>query len=568
MIRQPICVFLGHVDHGKTTIQDFIKKTAIAKSEAGGITQAISSSTIKIDLLKKLCGDRLSKNLNITLPGILFIDTPGHAAFSNLRKRGGNLADIAILVIDANEGIMPQTAECIEILKTYKTPFIIALNKVDLIYGWKKHKENLLENLSLQNKDTAQVIETSLYNIVGKLFESGIESDRFDRVSDFTKQVAIVPCSGKTGDGIPELLMVLIGLAQKFLEKSLEIDENSAGKGTILEIRDEKGLGTALDAILYDGVIKQNDTIVIGNPGAAIVTKIRGIFSDSKKPMDKVQAAAGVRILANEVKNVISGVPFIVANNNLENAKNEVQSEVNEVFLETDGNGIVIKADSLGSLEALQILLHEKGIKIKNASVGKITKKDIADAKADSNEINRVILGFNVDKGEALEGVHVIVNNVIYKIIEDYEAWVELQKKKKEEKNLELLSRPAKIQIIRGCIFRQSNPCVVGVKVLAGKLKNDVDLIKKDGSKAGHLKSMQKKRENVEEALKNEEVAISIPGVTGGRQILEEDILFVDITENEFKELKKFKKLISQDEIEALKELAEIKRKENAVWGI
>lgn len=569
MIRQPICTFLGHVDHGKTTIQDYIRRSAIAKSEAGGITQAISSSTIRMDTLKNICGHLLSKNLNITLPGILFIDTPGHAAFSNLRKRGGNLADIAILVINVNEGIMPQTKECIEILKMYKTPFLIALNKIDLIYGWKRNKDNLLENLSLQQKDPMHVLETSLYNIVGKLYEMGFESDRFDRVSDFTKQIAIVPCSGITGEGIPELLMVLIGLAQKFLEKNLDIDENSPGKGTILEVREEKGMGTALDSILYSGVLTQNDVIVIGNPeGESIVTKVKGIFSDGKRPLEKVYAASGIQIIASDIKNVVSGVPFIVANSNLEEAKEDMKSEVKEVLLETDEEGIVVKADSLGSLEALIILLHEKNIKIKKASVGKITKKDIADAKADTELFNRVILGFNVEPVKAQEGLNIITNKVIYKIIEDYLAFIELKKKELEAQSLQSMIKPAKMVIIRGCIFRQSNPCVVGVRILGGKLHSDVDLIKKDGSKSGHLKSMQKERETVEEAVKNDEVAISLPGITGGRQVLEDDILYVDITENQFRELKKFKKLLSSEEIEVLKELSEIKRKVNPVWGI
>ncbi len=567
MIRQPICLFLGHVDHGKTTIQDFIRRTAIAKSEAGGITQAISSSNIRIDTLKKICGTVLSKNMNITLPGILFIDTPGHAAFSNLRKRGGNLADIAVLVIDANEGVMQQTKECIEILKTYKTPFIVALNKIDLVHGWKKNSDKLLESLEKQHAETRQVIENSLYGVVGKLFEFGLESDRFDRVSDFTKQVAIVPCSGKSGEGIPELLMVLIGLAQKFLEKNLEIDEKSPGRGTILEIREEKGVGTALDAILYDGIISQNDTIAIGNPGGPVITKVRGIFVEGKKPLNKAHAATGIRIIANDVKEVVAGAPFAVANKNLEKIKEQLQQELDEVLLETDAEGVVVKADSLGSLEAMIILLHEKGIKIKNASVGKITKKDLADAKADNEVLNRVLLGFNVEKAES-DGVKVITNNVIYKIIEDYNSWIVLQKKKAEESKLESLTRPAKIQVIRGCIFRQSNPCVLGVKVLGGKLSSDVDLIKKDGSNAGHIKSMQIEKETVDKAEKGDEVAISLPGITGGRQVLEEDTLYVDITENEFKELKKFKKLLSKDEIDTLKEFAEIKRKVNPAWGI
>ena len=143
-------VVLGHVDSGKTSILDKIRGTGVQGREAGGITQAIGASIIPIETIKKICGKLLdSLNIKLTLPGLLFIDTPGHAAFVNLRKRGGNLADIAILVININEGLMPQTIESINILKQYKTPFIIAVNKIDLVNGWRSQKEkSLLKSIS------------------------------------------------------------------------------------------------------------------------------------------------------------------------------------------------------------------------------------------------------------------------------------------------------------------------------------------------------------------------------------------------------------------------------------
>src|SRR3989344_1203830 len=149
MIRQPIVSILGHVDHGKTLLLDRIRGSAVAAKEAGGITQAIGASIIPIETIKKICGKLLdSLNIKLTLPGLLFIDTPGHAAFVNLRKRGGNLADIAILVININEGLMPQTIESIEILKAYKTPFIIAANKIDLQDGWRKKEGAIVKNIA------------------------------------------------------------------------------------------------------------------------------------------------------------------------------------------------------------------------------------------------------------------------------------------------------------------------------------------------------------------------------------------------------------------------------------
>lgn len=574
-IRSPICTVVGHVDHGKSSILDKIRGTCIVASEAGGITQCISSTLVPLSIIQNICGGLLKKlNLKFTIPGILFIDTPGHAAFTNLRKRGGNLADIAILVIDINEGIMPQTIECIEILKQYKTPFVIALNKIDLIPGWRENKETLLlQNIQNQAESVKQQIDNKLYDLVGRLYELKIPSERFDRVEDYTKQVAIIPLSANTGDGLPELLMVITGLAQRYLENSLKIEVAGPAKGTILEVKEEKGLGTTLDVIIYDGTLKQNDQIVIGNLTTPIVTKIRALLhpidlkSSKFKPVKEVHAACGIKISAPDIENVIAGMPLRSVDNNLEQAKEEIQKEIKEVIIETDNEGVVIKADTLGSLEALIGLLKAKSIKIKKASVGDISKKDMAEATAEKEPLNKVILGFNVKKIETQE-VKIITHDVIYRIIEDFEKWVEEETKKQEAKELENLVKPCKIHIMSGYVFRQNNPAVVGVEVLGGTLYNDTPLMKINGDKASAVKSMQSEGENIDHAEKGKEVAVSIPHLTVGRQIHEEDILYSDLPEEDFIKLKKLKKYLSKDEIGVLKEISEIKRKDNPVWGV
>ncbi len=568
MLRQPICVFMGHVDHGKTAIADKIRHTAVVKQEAGAITQMISSSAVSLETIEKITKGLIQAK-NIKVPGLLFIDTPGHAAFTHLRKRGGSLADLAVLVIDVLQGVQAQTIECIEILKQYKTPFVIALNKIDMISGWRP-QENLgmLQDIDSQNERTKSLFETKLYETVGKMYELGFVCDRFDRVNDFTKQVAIVPTSAETGEGIPELLMMLIGLAQRFLEDRLQLSDEC--KGTVLEIKEAKGVGTTIDAIIYDGTIKANDTIVIGSMGEPIVTRVKALFLEEKgklKGVKEVSAAAGVKISAPDAENVLAGMPFRTSGKDLEATKEEVQSEVEEVIIETDEDGVVIKAESLGSLEALSGLVRQEGIPVKKATVGEITKKDIADAASTDDPLNKIILGFNVKPAEAGE-VKVITSDVIYKILEDFKGWLEAKKKQREKDELEALTKPAKMRLIRGCIFRQNNPAVVGVEILAGKLKKDVDLIKLDGSNAGHIKSMQKEQEEVAEAKRGDQVAISLPGITAGRQIKEDDIFMVDIPENDFRKLKEKKKLLKPEDLELMKELAEIKRKGNPVWGI
>lgn len=562
---------MGNVDSGKTKTLDTLRKTAVVESEPGAITQMISSSAISLKTIEKICGNLL-KAKNISIPGIVFIDTPGHAAFSNMRKRGGNLADIAILVIDINEGVKPQTEECIAILKKYKTPFVIALNKIDLLMGWRAaQSSSVLDMIGKQSSQVQTLFETRLYEIVGKLYELGIQADRFDRIDDYTRTVAMIPYSAKAGEGIPELLMVLIGLAQKFLEENLRASLDGPAKGTVLEVKEEAGLGTTLDVIIYEGKIKVNDPIIIGGLFEPIVTKVRGLFLPDEKnkfsPVKEVVAAAGVKILAVGIKDVVSGMPLFVIHKNEKELREKIQEEVDEVVVETDGDGIVVKADTLGSLEAVVSMLREKEIPIKKASVGSITKKDLAAASSAVDPLQRVILGFNVE-GEKQKDVKIISHNVIYQLIDDFEAWIAAQKKKEEEKELLDLVRPAKVKYLRGCTFRQNNPCVIGVEVLAGTLHSDVDLIKENGDVVGHVKTVEYERESIKEAERGKQVAISLPGVTAGRQIQEESILYVDMHEENFKKLKEFKKLLKNEEIQVLKELAEIKRKTNNFWGV
>ncbi len=582
-IRQVIIVMQGHVDHGKTAILDRIRGTSIVQTEAGKITQAIGASIIPLEIVKKICGDLLTKlKLDFTIPGLLFIDTPGHAAFTNLRKRGGNLADIAILVINITEGFKEQSLECIEILKQYKTPFIIAANKIDLIQGWQTKDKLLLDTIKEQGQKIQEILDKKLYEIVGKLSELGFNSERFDRVEDYTKQIAIVPTSAETGDGIPELLMVISGLAQRFLEKGLKYDSECGAKGTILEVKEGKGVGNVIDVIIYDGKLKVNDTIIVGTLDEPIVTKVRALFEpkalaemrDKKskfKSVKEVHAATGVRISAPDLDKAVAGMPVLVTSD-VEKAKEEIKKTVQEVLIDTDKGGIIVKADSLGSLEAVVNLLKEKKIPIKRATIGDIQKKDMQEALtiAEEDPTKSVILGFNVkdNSGICYDEVKVIVHDVIYKLIEDFDKWQEELKKRLEEKEMEALVMPCKIQIMKGYIFRQNNPAVVGVDVLEGVIKPGIPLMKKDGKEITEIKSIQLEQENVSKAEKGKQVAISLPNVTVGRQINEGDVLYSAITDKDFRKLKDLKKNLKREEITLLKEIAEIMRKIEPMWGV
>ena len=585
MLRKPIITILGHVDHGKTKLLDTIRRTTVVDRESGAITQAIGASIVPIETINRLCGDLLKAlNMKLKLPGLLFIDTPGHAAFTNLRKRGGNLADIAILVIDINEGFMPQTLEALEILKKSKTPFVVAVNKIDIVSGWKEQKMPLLQSIASQGQVTQELLDKKMYEVIGKFYEMEFEAERFDRVEDPAKQLSLVPICAKSGEGIPELLMVVSGLVHRYLEKNLNVHREGAAKGTILEVKEDKGLGTTLDVILYDGSLKVNDTIVIGAIGEPLVRKVRALFEpeELKEMRDKkgkfrsvkeVYAATGVKIAAPDLKEVVAGMPIRVAID-VDEMKKEVQSEVDEVLIETDDDGIIIKADTLGSLEAMVTLLRDRKIAIRKATIGEISKKDIIDAQANAekNVLDAVLLGFNVnilsDAESYLVGkeVTVLTNTVIYRLIEDFEVWLDQMTKKLAAKDKEKLIPAVKMEIMKNHTFRQSNPAIVGMDI-TGSAKRGMPLMK-DGKKITSIKSMKDNKDNISEVKGPKQLAVSLDGVTMGRQLNEGDVLYSFLSETEFRQLKELKQHLSKDEISVLKEIAVIMRKSNPVWGV
>ena len=573
-IRQPIITVVGHVDHGKTRTLDAIRSTSVFEKEAGGITQKISFTSFPSDILKEKCSGLLEQfKIKLEIPGFLFIDTPGHAAFSNLRKRGGALADLAILVVDINDGFMPQTEESLQILKDNKIPFIVAINKIDSVAGWNELPGTMMQMIEKQPAHVRQDFENKLYKIIGSLSVHGFDSDLFFRVTDFTKQIALVPISAKKKYGISEMLVMLSGLAQRFLKGKLEVGKET--KGTVLEVKKEKDM-TYVEAIVYDGAIKIGDTLVIAGLERPVVTKLRALFEAQPlkgfKSVQKVTAAAGVRMQFTDSSSVLAGMPFVVAKSSeIKKLEGELQKEVERSII-TDDEGIVAKADSLGSLEALIILLKKSNIKVSKVGIGSISKIDavMASSNLEQNPLDAVVVGFNVEMNEEVkneEKVKLIVNDVIYRLIEDIEKWrIEREAELKREKAT-ALAMPSKLIVLR-YMFRQSKPAIFGVEVKGGKLRENVKLINSEGKSIDRLKGMQVKGKGVQEAKKGEEVAISLPSITYGRQVKEGDVLYTDLSEYDFKNLKGSKELLTYDEIKVLQELAEIKRKTKSTWGL
>ncbi|MEF8873851.1 MAG: translation initiation factor IF-2 [Candidatus Thermoplasmatota archaeon] len=580
-IRQPIVSVLGHVDHGKTTFLDRLRGTTVQEREAGAITQHIGATEIPLDALKEACSE-LGCNIDFSLPGLLFIDTPGHHSFINLRSRGGALAEMAVLVVDINDGFMPQSLESLDILKREETPFIVAANKLDKIPGWRSEDKPFVENLHDQSQDAKDRMTDALYEMIGDLYDRGFSSDRYDKVNDFSNNIGIVPMSALTGEGIEDLLMTLIGLAQTYLENELEVEEG-AGEATVLEVKEEVGLGTTLDTIVHEGVLRKNEKVVIGTRNEPIQTKIKSLMRP--KPMDEIRdpnerfgeveevgAAAGIKIVTPECEGVLAGAPILaVGDRDIEDVTDMVRKE-SQADIETEDEGVIIKADAIGSLEGLAYELEEAEIPLLKASVGDVSKKDVTDAVAIDDPLHRVILAFNVDilpdAEEELKEVDVEVfqNDVVYRLVEEYEEWKEEKESELEEKKREKVVHPVKIRILEDHVFRMSKPAVVGVRVLAGTLRPDRKLLKKDGETAGRIKSIRTGDQPLDSAEQGEEVAIAISGVTVGRQIEEGEELYIDIPEGDASELRDLD--LTYDEERILEEVRDIKQEGEPFWGL
>ncbi|MCL5789663.1 MAG: translation initiation factor IF-2 [Candidatus Thermoplasmatota archaeon] len=576
-VRQPIVGVLGHVDHGKTSLLDNIRGGVVAAREAGGITQHIGATEVPIQEIERICKDIIG-NRNFKIPGLLFIDTPGHESFSSLRIRGGSIADIAVLVIDVREGIMPQTRESLEVLKKFKTPFVVAANKVDLIEGFSGMKGAFIPTVKTLDPTKMEELDNRIFQLSSQLYREGFSADRYDRISDFTRNVAIVPLSAKSGYGVPDLLMVLSGLAQTFLESQLR-NEDETAEGTILEVREEKGMGEVSDAILYSGIIKRGETVLTvltGTVDGIKALKIKGIFKpkpldeirdprDRFIPVAEVKAASGIRILFQGEGGVIPGSPFKEASGDLITLKKSIEDAIKGSFRPTS-EGIVAKADTVGGLEALVYELGRINVPIKKAEVGPVSKRDFTDAITNSIPENRIIIAFNVpvDVKDDSE-VRVIENRIIYSIKDDLiKARDEIKQKELEGKR-KAMTFPCKLLIMEGNVFRISKPAIFGVRVIGGKLRVKTQLMKIDGSNVGPVKSIRTGEQSLEEAKQGDEVAIAMDGITIGRQLKEGDILYSDINERDFRILKEEE--LNGDEKMIMDEIKNLRRKESPFWG-
>ncbi len=460
------------------------------------------------------------------IPGLLFIDTPGHEAFSSLRQRGCQVADICVLIVDITQGVQPQTIEVINTLKSCKVPFVVALTKFDLIKGFNQSlsMKQILEEVDQNRTLFATEFNDKMYKIIGQLGELGFNSDRYDKVKDFTQEILLIPVSSKYKIGISELLLFLSGLSQRYLEKALTLTVEGNGKATVIEVKDEKGFGRTLDVILYDGVIKKNDSIKIESSKGIIITKVKMLLKpraltelrtskEKFENVDSVSAALGFKIVANDIEHVGSGDEIEVIS---EVQARELKTNVDLSYTKSE-NGIIIKVDVDGSKEPIIQLSRKNDVEIHSVNSGALTKEDLLESNLlkSRNYKYGAVFVFNQKVASDVElyaqdlGIKIFSSKVIYKIFEEYVAWIKKEEERIKEETLKSITYPAEFKILSQHIFRKSSPLVCGVEVIDGLLKPDSKIIQ-NGKVIGTLKRVQDNGKDIKEAKKGQSIAVSI----------------------------------------------------------
>jgi len=589
-LRQPIVVILGHVDSGKTSLADSLRGTGVQAREAGGITQEIGASFFPLETLKAISGPLMERaGADLQVPGLLVIDTPGHEVFSNLRMRGGSAADIAIVVVDVLKGLENQTLESIDILKQRRVPFLVALNKIDMIKGWRKESRGpLLEVMREQGPEWNDEFEERLYNVVGALTRLGFQSDAYYRVKDFKQQVSVVPVSARYKAGLPELLAVLIGLAQQFLKSKLQLIDREAGaRGIILEMQEEVGIGETANMILIEGSLKVGDNIALVRKDGTFRSKVKALFmpkplDEMRDPRDKftavpeVYAAAGVKLVSADLKGVVAGTSVASFRSEAEFAslKPELERELSNIVVKTENMGVIVKAGSVGGLEALLRMLEERSIPVREADIGDISKNDLVNAGVvrEHDPYLAAVLAFDSrmlpDAKEFAGDTPVFISKVIYEVIDNYVEWAAKKRAEDERTALSNITPPCEFKALPGNFFRNKDPAVFGIEILAGRLRPKVRLMDATGNELGTLEQIQDKGKAIPQAKLGDKVAISVRGPTLGRQVKENDILYTFPRSHEVKLLRsKFISALSEDDLQALQDIVALKSASDPMYG-
>lgn len=539
-LRSPIVCILGHVDTGKTKILDKIRKTNVQDGEAGGITQQIGATFFPLDAVKRETSKlKLGRTLEHNIPALLIIDTPGHESFTNLRSRGSSLCDIAILVVDIMHGIEPQTMESIQLLKQRKTPFIVALNKVDRLYDWKaKPMVPVIDALPAQKRHVQDEFRRRLDETKVAFAELGFNSELYWENDDMRGQVSLVPTSAISGEGIPDLLYLLVSLTQNLMRDRLMW--TTRVECTVLEVKMIEGLGTTIDVILTGGTLKEGDTIVVCGLDGAIVTTVRALLTPH--PMKEmrvkgqylrhgsIEAAQGIKISADGLDRAVAGTQLLITEDGgleeeLDLLRDEVMKDFATILTAVDksGLGVYVQASTLGSLEALLAFLKSSNIPVAGLNIGPVHKKDIVKASTMLERKKKeyaTVLAFDVpverearELAEELE-MKIFTADIIYHLFDQFTAYMEEIREQQRDAAAEAVVFPSICRIIPQMVFNKKNPIVMGVDVEAGILRVQTPLVVRLPTGTwldiGRVASIELAKKSVTTAKKGESVAIKV----------------------------------------------------------
>ncbi|XP_056444184.1 eukaryotic translation initiation factor 5B [Gadus chalcogrammus] len=538
-LRSPVVCVLGHVDTGKTKILDKLRHTNVQDGEAGGITQQIGATNVPLETIVEQT--RMVKNFDkdtIKIPGMLIIDTPGHESFSNLRNRGSSLCDIAILVVDIMHGLEPQTLESINLLKEKKCPFIVALNKVDRLYDWKKSPEtDVVATLKKQKKNTKDEFDERTKSIVLEFAEQGLNAALFHENKDPRTFVSMVPTSAHSGDGMGNLIGLLVELTQTMLARRLaHCDELRA---QVMEVKALPGMGTTIDVILINGTLREGETIIVPGVDGPIITQIRGLLlppplkelrvKNQYEKHKEVNTAQGVKILGKDLEKTLAGLPLLVAHSEDEIPvlRDELVRELKQTLssFKLEEKGVYVQASTLGSLEALLEFLRTSKVPYSGINIGPVHKKDVMKASAmlEHDPQYAVILAFDVkverDSQEMADslGVRVFAAEIIYHLFDSFTKYREDYKKAKQDEFKNIAVFPVKLRILPAFIFNSRDPIVMGVVVEAGVLHQGTPLCvpSKAFVDIGIVTSIEMNHKTVESAKKGQEICVKIEPIPG-----------------------------------------------------
>lgn len=593
-LRSPICCILGHVDTGKTKLLDKIRQTNVQGGEAGGITQQIGATYFPIESIKQKTSvmSKFEKQI-YEVPGLLIIDTPGHESFSNLRSRGSSLCNIAILVIDIMHGLEQQTIESLKLLRDRKTPFIVALNKIDRLYDWSATPNNSFrDSFSRQSKAVQGEFFTRYEQIKLALAEQGLNSELYFENKNMSKYVSIVPTSAVTGEGVPDLLWLLLELTQKRMSKQLMY--LTKAEATILEVKVVEGFGYTIDVVLSNGILREGDRVVLCGLNGPIATNIRALLTPPPSRelrikseylhLKEAKAALGVKIAANDLEKAVAGSRLLVVgpDDDEEEFMEEIMDDLTSLLdsVDSSGRGVVVQASTLGSLEALLDFLKDLKIPVMSIGLGPVYKRDVMKATTMLEKAPElaVMLCFDVKVDKEAEqyaeeqNVKIFNAEIIYHLFDAFTAY---QKKLLEERRqafMEYAVLPCVLKTAQ--IINKRNPMIIGVDVIEGAVRigTPICAVKKDPTTGspnvlvlGKVVSLEVNHKSMDVVKKGQTAAgvamrLENPSAaqpTWGRHVDESDNLYSLITRRSIDTLKDpaFRDTVSRDDWVLIKKL-------------